>query len=85
MDFICTCIHASDNVGFLAALTDKSEGLVLASEEKVSLIPKKSLFLFGNKLDKGNYVNQYSLDIIKLLNYKRSEIFVIKYQQNTSF
>ena len=55
MDFICTCIHASDNVGFLAALTDKSEGLVLASEEKVGLIPKK--FVFINKLDKNNYVN----------------------------
>lgn len=70
MDLSCTCIHASDNVGLLAALTDKSEGLVLASEEKVCLIPKK--FVFINKLDKGNYVYQYSLDIIKLLNYKRS-------------
>ena len=54
MDLSCTCIHASDNVGLLAALTDKSEGLVLASEEKVGLIPKK--FVFINKLDKGNYV-----------------------------
>ena len=44
MDLYFTCIHTSDNISLLAALTDKPEGLVLTSKEKVGLVPKNCLF-----------------------------------------